>query len=453
MKAWAIRRLLWPAMEMRGNRIREYLAEMQATAGRSADEVRALQRDRLRELLRFAVTNVPAYRPYADRVGALLDADPEQALRALPVLTKRAFNDRRDDYFADGVDRTKLIANRTGGSTGEPTTFYMDRITVEHYEAARWRGLGWHGIRIGDPSVMIWGSTIELNQMQSRKYWLKERLLKNRIMIPAYALKAENVEQYLRQIRAFRPHYLYGYASALQLLADLMLERGLKPGVALKAVVSTSETLHPHQRESIEAAFGCKAVNEYGARDGGILAYECPHGGMHIAADNAWLEVVDLETLEPVPVGQRGLLLVTDLHNRVMPRLRYQLGDVAALSPDTCTCGMGLPLLAAIEGREDDTFVAQDGTFIHGHYFNHLMRNLTGFRTFQIIQHSRDRVTVKLVKHESRYRPEEERTFLDGIRRALGNGVEIRTEYVDDIPRGPSGKLRYAIREFSLRGE
>ena len=287
MKAWAIRHLLWPAMEMRGNRIRKYLAEMTETAALPADRVRALQRERLRDLLRFAVANVPAYRPYADQVLARLDADPEQALRALPVLTKRAFNDRRDDFFADGADRSALIANRTGGSTGEPTVFYMDRFTVEHYEAARWRGLGWHGIRIGDPSVMIWGSSIELTQMQSRKYWLKERLLKNRIMIPAYALKPESVERYVRQIRAFRPHYLYGYASALHLMAELMLERGLTPGLKLKAVVSTSETLHPHHREAIAAAFGCKVVNEYGARDAGILAFECPHGGMHITADNA----------------------------------------------------------------------------------------------------------------------------------------------------------------------
>ena len=451
MIAWAIRHLLWPAMELKGNRIRHYLKEMQQIQTLPPGQVSSLQRTRLQDLLRFVVANVPAYREYAGAVLRKVDDDPEEALRQLPVLTKKRFNARRDDYFAEGIDRSALIANRTGGSTGEPTAFYMDRVTVEHYEAARWRGLSWHGIRIGDPSVMVWGSTIELTQMQSRKYWLKERWLKNRIMIPAYALKPERIDEYIRQIRAFRPHYLYGYASALEVMAELMLNRGIRLGVPLKAAVSTAETLHPHQREKIEAAFGCKAVNEYGARDGGIIAYECPHGNMHISADNAWLEVVDLKTLEPLPPGEKGLLLVTDLHNRVMPRLRYQLGDVAALSADTCTCGMGLPLLASIEGREDDTFVARDGTLIHGHYFNHLMRNLNGFNGFQIIQHSPDRVTVKLVKRGDLYRPEEEQAFLDGVRRALGEDIELHKEYVDDIPRGPSGKVRYAIREFDLR--
>lgn len=453
MRAWAIRNVLWPIMEWRGNRIRHYLDEMQRTQSLSVGKVRELQRDRLEALLRYAVREVPAYRAHADEVMVALDSGalPEEALQKLPVLTKQRFNDQRETYFASGVDRGSLIANRTGGSTGEPTAFYMDRVTVEHYEAARWRGLSWHGIRIGDPSVMVWGSAIELNQMQSKKYWLKERWLKNRVMIPAYALKPDSLDGYVEQIRKFRPHYLYGYASALHVLAEMLLARGIQLGVPLKAAVSTAETLHPHQREAIEAAFGCKAVNEYGARDGGILAYECSHGGMHLTADNAWLEAVDLETLEPLPPGKPGLLLVSDLHNRVMPRLRYQLGDVAALSGDTCSCGIGLPLLAGIEGREDDTFVALDGTFIHGHYFNHMMRNLAGFRGFQIIQHSPERVSVKLVKHPSLYKPEEEQSFLDGIRRALGEAIELQVEHVEDIPRSSSGKLRYAIREFKLR--
>lgn len=449
MIKWAIRNLLWPAMEWRGNRIRSYLEQLRKHEQWTPEQIRQLQHDKLMKLLEHASVHVPAYKAYRNIVDGKLLA-PSEILQQFPVLTKQHFNAHHDDYIAEQADRTALIANRTGGSTGEPTRFFMDRVTVEHYEAARWRGLAWHDIHIGDPSVMVWGSTIELSQAASKKFWLKERWLKNRIMIPAYALNAENLEHYVHTLRSFKPAYLYGYASALHLFAELMLDRGIKLGLPLKAVVTTAETLHPHQREAIERAFGCPAVNEYGARDGGIIAFECRKGQMHISAENAWLEVVDLETHQPLPPGEKGLLLVTDLNNYVMPRLRYQLGDVAAMSAESCDCGNGLPLLASIEGREDDTFVAADGTYIHGHYFNHLMRNLQGFRGFQIIQHSREQVSLKLIKHEAAYSASEEAALLEGIRSALGEGVQIHVEHVDDIPRGPSGKLRYAIREFPL---
>lgn len=172
---------------------------------------------------------------------------------------------------------------------------------------------------------------------------------------------------------------------------------------------------------------------------------------MHAFSENCVLEVVDPASGRPLPPGERGALLVTDLHNTVMPRLRYQLGDVIALSPDGCTCGIGYPLLAAIDGREDDMFVTPHGTYVHGHYFNHIMRNLDSFRTFQIVQHRPDMFTLKLVKEPDRYDPADEARLLGAIRDKLGE-VSIEVCHVDRIPPTASGKTRYAIRECPLTG-
>src|SRR5690606_32851642 len=182
MIGWTIRNVLWPLMERRGNHIRAYMREMEQTQQLPRKEVDRLQRDKLEKLLQHAVDHVPAYRDYRDSYAAAkkqADFDPRVWLRQLPVLSKASFNAQRDAFLADNADRDALIASRTGGSTGEPTRFFMDRVTVEHYEAARWRGLSWHGVRIGDPSVRIWGSAIELDQAQTKKFWLKERWLKN----------------------------------------------------------------------------------------------------------------------------------------------------------------------------------------------------------------------------------------------------------------------------------
>ncbi len=452
LTGYLIRHVHWPLMErLKENRTRHYLQELRDSQHLDRGALLTNQRRRLHSLLHHAVQHVPAYEEFAAEFSSNSDPhQPERFLQQLPVLTKSHFRNASQAYLARGADPSRLLPNRTGGSTGEPTHFYLDRPTVERYEAARWLGLSWHGIRIGDPSVMIWGSPIELGQQQAKRHRMKERYLKNRLMLPAYDLDERRLEQDLRLIRRFRPSYLYGYASALHTLAQMMRQRSIRLRHRLKAVVSTAESLHDHQRAAISDAFGAPVVNEYGARDGGIIAYQCPAGRMHAFTENSWLEVVDPVSKHPLPTGKAGLLLVTDLHNYAMPRLRYQVGDIVAFSPETCSCGVQYPLLAQIDGREDDMFVSTRGHYVHGHYFNHIVRNMDSFRTFQIVQHEPHRLTLKLVKDEENYSPADETRLLTGIRSALGEDISINVRYVDEIPPSSSGKTRYAIREFPL---
>ncbi|HZG13881.1 MAG TPA: AMP-binding protein [Candidatus Bathyarchaeia archaeon] len=447
---YMIRHVHWPLMEKwKGNRTRKYMRELQDAQKLTSEQLAKRQTEKLLNLLQHATSQIPAYQSFRNEFSEDF-SQPAERLRQLPVLTKKSFRETSDRYLAPDVLPATLIPNRTGGSTGEPTRFYLDRATVERYEAARWLGLSWHNIGIGDPCVMIWGNPLELNQQQSRAFRWKERFLKNRLLLSAYELRESQVPAYLRLIRSFSPSYLYGYASALHLFAELILQKKETLGVSLKAVVSTAERLHPFQRESMEKAFGAPVVNEYGARDGGIIAYECPAGRMHAFTDNCYMEVVDPVTKEPVPPGMPGLLLVTDLHNYVMPRLRYELGDIVQLSTEPCSCGIAYPVLDQIDGREDDMFLSSHGHYVHGHYFNHIMRNLESFYTFQLIQHAPKHVSLKLVKHPDKYDPAEEEMFLASIRKALGDDVKIEVAHVDQIPPSASGKFRYAIREFPL---
>ncbi|USG64257.1 phenylacetate--CoA ligase family protein [Brevibacillus ruminantium] len=452
LTASLIRNVQWPLMErFKQNQTRTYIQQLLEAQYLSPADLQKRQSAKLKQLLDHAVQNVPAYTEFADEWRTTAE-EPEQFMQRMPLLDKRHFRESADRYLSAGANPAELIANRTGGSTGEPTRFFLDRPTVERYEAARWLGLSWYGIQIGDPSVMIWGSPIELNQREALRYQLKERWLKNRLIISAYELEEKRIAEHLRTIRRFRPAYLYGYASAFALFAELMLQKGLSLDIPLKAVISTAETLHEHQRKVITEAFGAPVVNEYGARDGGIIAYQCPAGRMHAFSENCFLEVVDPVSGKQVPIGEAGALLVTDLYNRVMPRLRYQLGDMLALSAENCSCGINYPVLKEIDGRVDDMFVSTNGTFVHGHFINHIIRSLDGFRTFQLVQHAPDRLTLRLVKHDEKFQPEDELTVLAGIRSALGGDVSIAVHYVEQIPPTASGKTRYAIRECPLTG-
>lgn len=443
-----IEQIVYPAMEkLKGNKIRSYLQELKLSQEFTRQMIAELQRERLRKLLKHCIENVPAYRQFR-HLAQKIDVSPYAALQEFPVLTKSHFTRHADEYLAQGVDKAALICNRTGGSTGEPVRFYLDRITVEHYEAARWRGLSWWGIGLGDPSVMIWGSPIEMTHNQSRIYRLKERLLKNRIIIPAYALDPGKARYYVDLLNSFAPEYIYGYASALHAFAQLMNSQGLRITKRLKGVVSTAETLFDDQRTVIENSFSARVINEYGARDAGIIAYQCPSGSMHVTEENLVVETVDIETGNRVENGRSGLVTVTDLHNYSMPRLRYQLGDVARLSNESCKCGKQLWVLQEIEGREDDIFVSKEGKLVHGHFWNHIARNMHGIKQFQLIQHDNESVTLKIVKNE-KFKPEEVEYFVRQIRNVLGDS-NINVVYCEGIEPTVSGKLRYAVREFPI---
>jgi len=449
LNAVFVKNVLFPMMEtFKGNRIRKNLTELQNSQRLSYEALRSLREEKLKKLMLHCIDNVPAYSRYKN-MRQIISDNPFKALTSFPVLTKDMFRTMNEDYISKTADRKNLIANISGGSTGEPVKFYLDRYTVEYYEAARWRGLSWHDIEIGDRSVMIWGSPIELSAHKAKKYRLKEKFLKNRIMLPAYELNPDSIKDYIEIINSYRPEYIYGYASSLALFSNLAQKAGLSLNFIPKAVISTSETLYDFQREEIKKMFKCNVVNEYGARDGGILAYECPKGRMHISAENAIIEIVDPVTKEILAPGESGLILVTDLNNFSMPRLRYQLGDMGALAIDsTCNCGAKLPVLERIEGREDDMFVSGSGAYVHGHYFNHIVRNMVSFRQFQIIQKTPTDIHLKIVKSED-YKESDLDTFIAGIKKGLGD-VNIKLEFVDSIPPAPSGKIRYAIREFPL---
>lgn len=443
-----IEKALYPAMEKRkGNRTRSYIAEMRETAGLSPDELHALRCERLKKLLTACIESVPAYQNAA-LTAAEIAADPVSALRKIQPLSKRAFKDNPDIYLNSSFEKSRLILNTTGGSTGEPLKFYMDRYAVEHYEAARWRGLSWYGIGVGSRSVMVWGNPIELDAKGQKKQQFRDKFLKNRTIISAYELTEEKLGDYIRFLNSYQPEYLYGYASALNALSALLVthkdELKLRK---LKAVVSTAETLHEHQRAQIAAAFSCPVVNEYGARDAGILGYECPCGSLHLTAENVWLEVVDPVTFEPLPEGESGLVLTTDLNNLAMPRLRYILGDTATLSQKGCECGMTLPCIESLDGREDAMFKLPGGQLVHGHFIYHITSKYPSIFQVQIVQKTPQEATMRVVQRGGD--AGELSAFTADIEAVL-EGLSITVELVEDIPAGKSGKFRYAIREFAL---
>ena len=156
------------------------------------------------------------------------------------------------------------------------------------------------------------------------------------------------------------PAYLLSYPPNLEFLAGLLADSGRRLD-SLRAIQTVGETLTDETRAGIETGFGVPVKNTYSCVEAGYLASPCPAGhGLHVHAENVLLEVLD-ESDQPCGAGQVGRVLLTALHNFHTPFIRYEILDGAALAPDRCPCGRGLPLLTQVLGKRRPQFRLPDG--------------------------------------------------------------------------------------------
>ncbi|MDR3208025.1 MAG: hypothetical protein LBT60_06790 [Oscillospiraceae bacterium] len=421
--------------------VRDYVKELLASQSLPPEELAALQRVRLEALLRVCAETVPAYRLPEDETADT----PAAFWKTVRPLTRAALRNHGGDYLAAGADRETLIPAMTGGTSGPPARFFTDRVTAERHEAARQRGLSWWGVKPGSRGAVLWGSPREWERFGGKEARRREWWLKDRLVLPACPLRAADMAEHIRKLNRFRPAYIMGYASSLYAFAQRMEAKGLILDFTPKVVLSAYEMLFDFQRETIARAFACPVASEYSARDAGVLAFECPQGGLHIASENVLLEVLEPEGFVPMPVGQTGLLAVTDLNNLSMPRLRYVLGDMAALSGVPCSCGLSLPLLVPPEGRVEELLLTPWGRLVHGHAFVRLARLSPSVRRFQLVQRGPERVVLKIDRDLSR--PEDDTEEFIAKARSMLPGMTVDVLMADDIPLTPSGKHCYALRE------
>jgi phenylacetate-CoA ligase len=444
---WFCSRVLFPLHErLKGHDTVAVLRSLESTQWLPQQQLEQLRITRLRELLEYAGRQVPYYRDLFNRIGF----DPASVasvadLQALPILRKPEMRAAGDRMVAEGA--RKLVRLSTTGSTGDPLRFYLSRRRIAHDVATRWRATRWWGVDIGDREFVAWSSPIELTR-QDRMRQLRDRVFRT-TLVPSIALSPQRLDAILDILRRLRPTMLYGYPSALSLIAQRALDQNVElSDLGVRIAFTTAEKLYPHQRDAIGAAFGCPVADAYGGRDAGFIAHECPAGGLHITAEDIIVETVD-ETGRPAPPGQPGEVLITHLFSHEYPFIRYANGDVAVLADRRCGCGRGLPLLEAVMGRTNDFLLAEDGSKVHDVAFAMHLRDMPGVLQFKIIQESMALTRLQLVTGNE-FDPARATSVLNEVfRRYLGPGVTLQIEHVRAIEPEASGKYRYVVSRLA----
>jgi phenylacetate-CoA ligase len=217
-----------------------------------------LQQHRLHELMQHAMRHVPFYRTWGQRAGYTPENPPP--LSAWPIATKELFRADFEAFQSDAFPREQMLVAKTSGSSGEPFRLRVHRSATDYSYACLWRALSRHGLRPGDRRVYVWGRGFLFNSgaAQIRKVRLRHKLrnwLNNTLVIDAYELTHENVDQAIAAIEQFRPVYLHGYVSALYTIARRIVDtkrscRNLAP----LAVITESEKLYDFQRETMRSS-------------------------------------------------------------------------------------------------------------------------------------------------------------------------------------------------------
>ncbi|MEN8207047.1 MAG: hypothetical protein ABFS24_13700 [Pseudomonadota bacterium] len=396
----------------------------------SAEQLQQYQQQQFNAMVCFAIEHTDYYRDSYQGVTG-----PDFQSTAMPVLTRQTVIEQRDAMVAGGLDQTGLKLGYTGGSTGKPLAFYYTDEKTEHMRAGMMRSYRRAGWRPGDKVLNFWGAQQDVKKHRKpgdrlRRYAAAEQTF------GAYEFGETELLNWARHVRSWKPTLLQGYASVLAELALFVLGRNLRMPSSIKGVFSTAEVLYDWQRAAIESAFSCTVFNQYGSREVPNIGLQCAQGSFHI--------FTDLVKLESMPVDGEHRLLVTSLTNRVMPMIRYELGDLGRLLDGQCRCGSPFPLMALDVCRKNDLIVTPAGRKIYPSYFVHLLDGQRGIEQFQFVQTGPGSIVLRLCAPQAVVEPVEQ-ALRPRLQADLGSDLTFRVERVEATSRSQSGKHRFVI--------
>ena len=321
----------------------------------SRSEIEALQLERLQLTLKRCM-NSPFYKKrFEESHLKPSDINSLSDLQKIPFTTKQ---DLRDNYpfglAAVPMDEVVRL-HSSSGTTGTPTVILHTQKDLDEWANAVARCLYMVGLRRGDVFQNSSGYGMFTGGLGFQ--YGAERL--GMLTVPAAAGNTKRQIKFITDFGTTALHAIPSYASRLY---EVMQEMGIDPqrDTKLRTLVIGAEPHSEEQRRKIERMLGVKAYNSFGMSEmcGPGVAFECPEqNGMHIWEDYYIVEIVDPVTLEPVPEGEVGELVLTTINREAMPLLRYRTRDLTRILPGECPCGRYHKRMDRMKGRSDDMMI------------------------------------------------------------------------------------------------
>lgn len=351
----------------------------------------------LRRLVLFAQQVSPLWREWLKAVDDT--ALYAGAMQLLPIMERTRFRDFAESGGPLPVPREhgSVTPHSTSGSTGQPASFHVSqfslRLVRHHYMADAQR----HGRNQMLKRAAL-GSRTDPHPGHEHVFargnpWLGDSHLYTRRNVDF------SMEEHALWLARLAPVYLATNPTVLSGILEAY-EAGIQPAAGLQQVMTFGATVEPALRERARRILGASIRDRYSCEEIGPIALQCPHDtsddpGYHVCVSNAIVEVVD-NVGQPCADGQTGRVLVTGLHHWASPAIRYDLGDVASLSP-RCRCGAQVPTLFNLLGRKRALLRTPSGQSKFVRLGASDWLDVAPVREFRLVQQTRDTILVEIV--------------------------------------------------------
>lgn len=418
----------------------QQLKQVQKTEFCTREEVHIYQTIKLNELFDAAETS----RYYGSLLKSirLQTSDPFEVLAKLPVLEKDMLRGHEDDFHTR--ESRKSLILHTSGSTGTPLNIKMSKSDFRLRMALLERQKLRYGVGRRSRHLTFVGKKI--TSIYGKSFW-RYNIFGNQLVMSVYDLSEANKEKYLSKIRKYNPEVVEGYPSALTLIATWL--KGKNQYLGVKCVFATAETLSAEQKSVIEDGFGCPVVNYYGSTEGATMITQCEQGNLHVDDESGIIEFVNKDG-KPAKAGEVSTMLITSFTTKATPLIRYNIGDLAVISPEQCSCGRCGTVVSEIIGRIDDVFITPEKGYV-GRMSTALKLLPSTVRGAQIHQYAPTRF-VLLLETQVMLSDAQKALVLADMHDKLGN-VDIDIQYTQQIPSGKNGKFRSQINHCRQKYE
>lgn len=423
-----------------------YLNWLEQTQWWTKQQFEDYQLERLKELVHHAYENVPYYKRTFDHYRLKPEDIKSLAdLQKLPILTKDDVRKNLEDLVARNVDRSTLVYRTTSGSTGVPLGVYQDKETSYLHELAYvYRQRRWAGWEFGDPYLVLRGNAPPEEGSEGTPCLHSYNFQNNALFLSSYEMTEENMFLYQRLIEEFKPKFVHGDSSSMEILSRFMKRNTIK-NKTIKAIFLGSQTILPHQRKFISETFECPVYCRYGMTEKNTDAVDCEkHRGYHVGMEYGIFELLDQGNNPVTQPGAPGRVAGTGFDTFCMPLIRYATEDIAEFSSESCGCGRQSILVADFKGRLGELIFSKSGYIvplspvyasIHGSV-------VTKLREIKFIQETPGELVVRMILAPGSSRHEVEKELLADMYSKLdAQEFKILTDFVDEIPRGGRGKF------------
>ena len=412
------------------------------------EQIEHYQYNKLKSIINYAFINVPYYKELFSKINFHPDDFKSiDDIKKIPFLTKNIVRENQDKLISLSFKKKDIKITETGGTTGLPMSFFLDKRTSSLIEMAymehMWKKVNYN---LYDRCVVLREDPVE-KIILGKKYW-KMSYLTNWLTMSSFHLNADTFPLFYKKIISFQPKFLLAFPSNAYLLARFIKENNL-PGISsLKGIICSSENIYDWQREYMQNIYHVRIFSYYGHSEKCVVASECADSRLYeFYPQYGFVELINKDNKRCTKDDERGEIVATGFNNYASPFIRYKTEDIGIFSTDHCNNNPNWFTIKKIEGRKQDFIVDKDGT---PKTSIHMDRPFWDIRdqiyAYQYIQDKPGKLLLHIHAKEklTDYQIEEiKKSFFTAYFK-----FELQVEQVENIPRTKSGKFKYLIQNI-----